>query len=180
MTPADGHAAAPTGRSWSAPGAGGAEGAVAGGPPGDPVLDVEVAGVGVLAIGDGGRLARRDVGDRGGEPVDVAVGGGQPGAGPDGARHVAAVVVADRVPVPGDLVGVETEQADQVGVGAEAAVADADAVLGAEPGGDERVRCAGEREGGQRQGGDGRVGPSTTTPGIAARTERSRRWSRVS
>ena len=70
----------------------------------------------------------------------------------------AAVAAADGVPVLGDLVGAEAEQADEVGVGAEAAVADADAVLGAEPGGDERVGHAVDGEGGERERGPAGVG----------------------
>jgi hypothetical protein len=118
---------------------------------------VEVTGQRVLPVGDGGRATPRDVGHRGDQTVDVIVGRGQPGADPDSARHVTAIAVADGVP------------------GAEAAVADADAVLGAEPGGDERVRDAGEREVASGRAGTAGPGPRTTTPGIAASPARSRR-----
>ena len=91
------------------------------------VFGAVVAGVGVLVVGDGGGTPGGDVGDRGDQPVDVADRGGQPRAGPDRSWHVAVGAVADGVPERGDLFGTEAEQANEVRVGAEAAVANADA-----------------------------------------------------
>jgi len=99
----------------------------------------EVAGVRILGVGDRGWFIGGDVLDGGEEAVEVVGGGGQTGAGPDGSRYLAAVSPADGLVVRTDLGGAEIEEPQQVGVGAEAAVADADGVLGAEPGGDQRV-----------------------------------------
>ena len=52
----------------------------------------------------------------------------------------------------GDAGAADPEQADEVRVGAEAAVADADAELGAQPGGDQRVVHPGHDEGGHGEG----------------------------
>ena len=125
-----------------------AEGPVFGCPAGGGVVGPVVAGVFVLLVGDRGRHGRGDGGDGVDEAVDVGVGGGDGGAGSHGARYAAAVSSSDGVVVGADLFVGEVQEPHEVGVGAEAAVADADAVLGAQPGGDERVVDALDGEGG--------------------------------
>ncbi len=63
------------------------------------------------------------------------------------------VVAVEDLPAVGlDLLGREAEEADQVGVGAEAAVADADGPFGAQAGRHQRVGHALDREGADGQG----------------------------
>ena len=83
----------------------------------------------------------------------------------------APVAAPRRFPEAVDLGRVEPEQADEVGMGTEAAVADADPELGAEPGGDECVRDAVDDEGGHRElvG----VGPEHPDAGKLGRPARS-------
>ena len=93
----------------------------------------------VLVVGHGGRPATGDPGNGVEEAVDVLAGGVDSGAGPDCAGHPPAVTVKDGGAIVGDLRRRQPQQAQEVGVGAEAAVTYADCVLCAEPGGDESV-----------------------------------------
>ena len=89
----------------------------------------------------------------------------------------AAVAALDGGPRLGHALGADAEQAQQVGVGAEAPVAHPDAELRAQAGGHQRVVHALDGEGRHRQrvGSRSGVGPSTRTPSMARRPS----WSRV-
>ena len=90
---------------------------------------------GVLLVGDGRRPSGGGVGRQRGhggqEGVDIGGGGRDAAAGPDGPGDGRVVAGQDLAAVGGDLgLGRQAEEADQIGVGAEAAVADADGPLG--------------------------------------------------
>jgi hypothetical protein len=111
----------------------------------------EVAGEGVLLVGHGRLPTLGDDGDGVDEAVDVVDVGEEPGTGADGAGDAPPVAPADRLVVAGNLLLAQVEEAQQVGVGAEAAVAHADAELAAQPGRHQGVRDVLDDEGGDRQ-----------------------------
>ena len=102
----------------------------------------------------------------------------RPAAGPHRARHRPVVPAQHLAPVGVDGGLVHTQQADHVGMGAEAAVAHGDPVFGAQPGGHQGVVHAldGERRrpAACRRRHARPTGPSRRTPSIAARPPRSR------
>src|SRR5579875_1961897 len=90
----------------------------------------EVARARVLAVRDRRRVAPGDAGHRGDQACHVLLGGVDAAAGPDGPGHLAAVAAPDLVPVAAHVLAGVAEEPHQVRVRAEAAVPDADGVLG--------------------------------------------------
>ena len=111
-----------------------------------------VPGVWILFVRHRRLIADGDVPQRVEETVDIFLGGGYAGTRADGARDVAAIAANNRRAVLGDLRGTEAEQAQEVGMSAETAVPDTDAVFCAEARRDEPIRHAidDERNNGQR------------------------------
>src|SRR6516225_2958232 len=130
----------------SAAGARGAGRAVGRPPPPGVCFGPEVTGDAVLRVRHRGGPALRQLGQRRHQGVDVLRRGAQAAARSHGTGDHAAVPPPDRRPGLGHAPGVHTEQPEQVGVRAEAAVADADAVLRAEARRYERVVHARHRE----------------------------------
>ncbi len=110
----------------------------------------EVAGRGILPITNG-RVPGGHAGDGGEQAPDIVLGGVDARAGPDSARHRAAVTAPHLVAVRVHLRVAEAEQPDQVRMGAEAAVPDADRLLGRQPRRHKSVRHAVNHERGDRQ-----------------------------
>ena len=168
----------------SAAGAGGAEAAVGAGPTLVGGVGPEVAGVGVLVVGDWRCGSARDGGDRLDERVDVVGGGREPGAGAHCAGYAAPVAAGGRRRGTRRRRPVEVEQAEQVRVGAEAAVTDADGVLGAEAGGDERVRTPSTTKVATGRPSTWAPAPRRRTPSMDARPScrraaRASSWARI-
>ena len=91
------------------------------------------------------------------QPLDVGGRGEQSTRGTYRSRKVAAAAVTGLVSKCLDVVGREIEQSDEVGMGTEAAVVDADTEFRAQPGRDEGMRYPLDHERGHRQ----RVGVET-------------------
>ena len=143
---------------------------------GNAAARMEVAGARVLLVGHRRRLPAGYPCHRVEQSRDVGSGGIQAGAGPDGSGHRAAVAVAYLVPVTEHLLAAQAQEPHQVRMCAEAAVPDADRLLGGQSRGHQRVGDALDGEGGDWQRlGRSVPGPRRRTPGIEARPSRSDR-----
>ena len=94
----------------------------------------------ILDVGSQRRRTRRDAGDCGDQAAYVSFGRVDAGACPHCTRHPGAVTLAHLVAEVDDLILGETQEPHHVGVSAEAAMTDADAVLGRQPGCHKTVR----------------------------------------
>ena len=140
---------------------------------GDIAAWAEVACAAVLTVRERGRPAPGDPGH--GREQAAHIGGGrvEAGARADGSGHGPPVAAAHLVPVTLHVLAAVAEEPHQVRVRAEAAVPDADRVLGGQPYRHERVRNTVDGEGGHWQRLRAGIGPEQPHPGkLAAATRR--------